>query len=74
MLPPLFSAAQSLTDDEVLDVFIYATLSSWQREMERQGFDPYVNSIIDTINFAERRVKPPLHPWSLEKRPDGQAG
>ena len=54
MLPPLFTPAQSLTEDEVLDIFIYATPSSWQREMERQGFDPYLNTILDTINFAER--------------------
>ena len=54
MLPPLHDAAQSLTEDEVIDILIYATPSSWQCEMEHQGFDPYVHDIVNAIDFAEQ--------------------
>ena len=36
MLPPDHDPAQSLTEDEVIDILVFATPSSWQREMERR--------------------------------------
>ena len=54
MLPPLHNATQCLEEDEVIDIIIYAMPSSWVQEMERQGHDPTINPIIDTIDFAER--------------------
>ena len=38
-LPP-HNTCQSLLTDELLDIILFGTPKSWQKEMERQGFDP----------------------------------
>ena len=38
-LPP-FDPDQNLSMDELTDIILFGTPKSWQREMERQGFDP----------------------------------
>ena len=52
-LPP-FSPAQNMSEDELVDILIYATPKSWMREMDRQGFDPVANSLTSVVNFMER--------------------
>jgi hypothetical protein len=52
-LPP-FAGNQSLSQDEVLDILLFGTPRSWQKEMERQGFDPMTGSVQDTLDFMER--------------------
>jgi len=34
-LPPNFNVAQHLSDDEVVDILLFGTPKSWQREMDR---------------------------------------
>jgi hypothetical protein len=53
-LPPNFSAAQALSDDEVIDILLFGTPKSWQREMDRQGFDPLAVTPADVVAFMER--------------------
>ena len=49
-----FSMANSLSDDEILDIVLYGTPRSWQAEMDRQGFDPLDNTLKDVMEFLER--------------------
>ena len=53
LLPP-FAANQELSQDELLDIILFGTPKSWQREMERQGFDPMDNSVESVVDFMER--------------------
>ena len=52
-LPP-FDPAQSLSDDELIDIILYGTPKSWEREMDRQGFDPMVKTLPDVVDFLEQ--------------------
>ncbi len=52
-LPP-FGGNQSLSGDEILDILLFGTPRSWQKEMERQGFDPMNGTAADTLEFMER--------------------
>ena len=51
-LPP-FGANQQLSQDELLDIILFGTPKSWQREMERQGWDPMTKSLEENIGFME---------------------
>lgn len=55
-MPPLFSNEQMFSNDELLDILLYGTPKAWQREMDRQGFDPYEtgNTISDVVAFMEQ--------------------
>ena len=53
-LPP-FGAGQIFANDDVIDILIYGIPKSWQREMDRQGFDPYTTTDpVDTVAFLEQ--------------------
>ena len=52
-LPP-FDPAQNMSEDELIDILIYATPKSWMREMDRQGFDPVTATLAEVVNFMER--------------------
>lgn len=52
-LPP-FQDNNALSNDEVMDILLYGTPKSWQREMERQGYDPLEHTLNDVITFMER--------------------
>ena len=52
-LPP-FGANQSFSDEEILDIILFGTPKSWQREMEKQGFDPMDQPVTDVVDFMER--------------------
>ena len=52
-LPP-FGQNQQLGDDELKDILLYGTPKSWQKETERQGFDPTVKSAAEIVEFMER--------------------
>ena len=45
---------QSLTTDELIDILLFATPRSWQREMSRQGFDPMNHDLNTIVSFMER--------------------
>ena len=53
-LPPNFNAAQALSNDELIDILLFGTPKSWQREMDRQGFDPLASTPADVVDFMER--------------------
>jgi hypothetical protein len=53
-LPPRFDATQCLHADEVNDILLFGTPKSWQREMDRQGFDPMEKSPGEIVDFMER--------------------
>jgi hypothetical protein len=53
-LPPNFDATQSLSDDEIADILLFGTPKSWQREMDRQGFDPMTASPSEVVDFMEQ--------------------
>jgi len=53
-LPPHFNATQSLSDDEIVDILLFGTPKSWQREMDRQGVDPLSSTPHDVVAFMER--------------------
>jgi hypothetical protein len=52
-LPP-FNVDQVLSTDELLDIILYGTPKSWQKEMERQGFDPMDHTLNEVVDFMER--------------------
>ena len=52
-LPP-FTPTQKMSDDELLDIILYGTPRSWHKEMERQGFDPMLGGVDDTLEMMER--------------------
>jgi hypothetical protein len=54
-LPP-FEEDQKFSSDEVLDILLFGTPKSWQREMEKQGFDPMekkLNQVVDKMESLE---------------------
>ena len=51
-LPP-FAPDQGLTTEELLDIILFGTPKAWQREMDRQGMDPMLNSLANVLNFME---------------------
>jgi hypothetical protein len=53
-LPPNFNAAQKIQPDELIDILLFGTPKSWQREMDRQGFDPLTHTAQQVIDFMER--------------------
>jgi len=53
-LPPNFNDAQRLSDDEIIDILLFGTPKSWQREMDRQGFDPLSQTPQEVVEFMER--------------------
>jgi len=38
----------------MIDILLYATPKSWQREMERQGFNPMAHSPREVVTFMEQ--------------------
>ena len=71
VFPPFGGNAQALPDEELLDIFEYASPQRWQRQMTLQGYDPIQGSIDDMVRFCERMeaaeeddVKPKAKPSS----------
>jgi hypothetical protein len=63
-----------LTDDELLDIVLFGTPKSWQKEMERQGFDPMEHTLTEVVGFMEQieaseafDPKPPANDKSKDK-------
>jgi hypothetical protein len=54
-LPP-FDPNQSLSQDELLDIFLFGIPKSWNNEMTKQDFDPYRDNINlrKVVEFCER--------------------
>ena len=52
-LPP-FNPAKGLSGDKLQNIGLYGTPKSWQKEMDRQGFDPMENTLNDIVEFMER--------------------
>jgi hypothetical protein len=52
-LPP-FGANQSLSDDELVDILLYAVPKSWIKDMDKQGFDPVTKSPEQVTDFLEQ--------------------
>jgi len=52
-LPP-FRTTNSLSPDEMVDIFLFGTPKSWQIEMERQGFDPLMKTQAEVAAFMEQ--------------------
>jgi len=57
-LPPDFNDAQMLSEDKIIDILLFGTPKSWQREMDRQGFDPLASSPWEVVAFMERIKMP----------------
>jgi len=49
--PPAHNATQCLTPDEIIDILLFGTPKSWQREMDRQGFDPLAKTVAEVVEF-----------------------
>jgi len=43
-----------LSKDEIIDIVLFGTPKSWQREMDHQGFDPLASSPLEVAAFMER--------------------
>jgi len=52
-LPPHFAETRSLAEDEIVDILLCGTPKSWQREMDRQGFDPLTQTPMHVVAFVE---------------------
>ena len=52
-LPP-FGNDQALSTDELVDILLFATPRSWQKEMDRQGFDPVTHTPQQVVEFMEQ--------------------
>ena len=53
LLPP-GGNAQRLAVDELQDIVLYGCPRSWQREMDRQGFDPLDHTLAEVVDFLEQ--------------------
>ena len=53
-LPPDFSTNNSLTNDELMEIYHHSIPSSWSKEMQRQGFDPVEKTPTEFLEFCER--------------------
>ena len=53
LLPPNFNNAQKIPTDELVDILLFGAPKSWQREMDRQGFDPLTHATQEVIDFTE---------------------
>jgi len=42
-----------LTPDEIIDILLFGTPKSWQREMDCQGFDPLAKTVTEVVEFME---------------------
>ena len=51
-LPPFWNN-QQLSDDELLDVLLFGAPKSWQKEMEKQGYDPMAHPLNEAVDFLE---------------------
>ena len=52
-LPP-YTVGQQLTDDELVDILLYAVPKSWIKEMDRQGFDAVAKTPGQVVDFLEQ--------------------
>jgi len=53
-LRPNFNGAQSLSEDEIIDILLFGAPKSWQCKMDCQGFDPLASAPSDAAAFMER--------------------
>ena len=51
-LPP-WKANQQLPDEEILDIILFGIPKSWEKEMDRQGFDPLDQSLANVVAKLE---------------------
>jgi len=52
--PPAFNNPQCLTPNEIIDILLFGAPKSWQREMDRQGFDPPAKTVTEAPESMER--------------------
>jgi len=50
---PAFNNTQCLTPDEIIDTLLFGAPKSWQRKMDRQGFDPLAKAVTEVAEFME---------------------
>ena len=48
-IPPV-SEDNLLSTDEIIDILLFGTPKAWQREMDRQGFDPFEEPLFQVHN------------------------
>ena len=48
-----FDPDQALGANELVDILLYGTPKLWQKEMERQGFDPITHTANQVVEFME---------------------
>ena len=51
-LPPFNEDNNPVSHDELMDILLFGTPKSWQREMDRQGFDPLDNATQEVVSFS----------------------
>ena len=66
-IPPA-APDQELSQDELIEILLYGTPKSWQREMDRQGFDPLAQTFNQVIAFMER-IEESEDPQMIDKKP-----
>ena len=52
-MPPAFDQSQKLDDENLIDIILFATPKSWQKEMDRHRFDPMEKTPTEVIAFME---------------------
>lgn len=70
-LPP-FDPDQMLSDDEIVDILLFALPKSWVREMDKQGFDPFEHNPLQIVEFMERIEAIEDPPMTEVKNKDGK--
>jgi len=53
LIPP-GGIAQRFTEDDLIDIILHGTPKSWQREMDRQGFESFEKTLPQVADFMER--------------------
>ena len=51
--PDAANAPAPLSEDEILDIVLHNTPNSWEKEMDRQRFDPVSHSLMEVVDFME---------------------
>jgi len=52
--PPAYNNTQCLTPNEIINILLFGTPKSWQRELDRQAFDPLAKTVTEVAEFMER--------------------
>jgi hypothetical protein len=53
-LPPFRGDMARFTEDEFKEIILFGIPNSWQKEMDKFDFDPFMKTVTELVEFCER--------------------